>query len=285
MDFWKTIVNLARRWHVGPPVLVLAIAVASIAFVLVPARYTASATMVLTTPPSGGVLSQDPNRPTGLTNPLLQFGEGLKTTAGILIQVMNTPDVQAGVGVLPGGSTSMTVDNGASNPSLFGVEGPFVYVQSEAASAAEAHDVVVRAQQRARDELVARQKALNAPPSTYIQVVDVVSVTAPETMLGGKWRTAGIGFFACVLLGIGGAYAAQRLLTVRRGRENASPDDEGDESAAADEQAPVDPPTVRMAPVPAPASEERDLFTPASNGTAHKPVNGKETQPSRESRT
>src|SRR5256885_5993449 len=136
MDFWKAILGLARRKYVGLPILAVAILIAALAYLLTPARYMSSTTMVLSIPTSGGTLSQDPTKPTGLTNPLLNFGDGLKTTSAILIQAMNTPEVATEVGV--GGSTKITINDGSGNAALMGVTGPVVVIPGESSSADEA---------------------------------------------------------------------------------------------------------------------------------------------------
>lgn len=243
MEFWKAILGLIRHRFVGPPILVLAVAAAGVAYLMTPAHYLSSTTMVLTTPTSGGTLSQDPTKPTGLTNPLLNFDDGLKTTSAILIQAMNTPEVKRELGV-DGGPSTLLIDDGSSNANLLGVNGPFVYLEGESTSAGEAREVVLRAQQRVRDELVNRQKALNAPPTTYITMVDVVPPSMPEVQRGDQMQIAGA---AAVLVGVGGllgAYGAQRLLAARRRRYPEEP-----AGVPLDPQPLPDPATVRFAPV------------------------------------
>ena len=252
MDFWKVILGLARRRYVGPPILVVAVGLAALAYLLTPAHYLSNTTMVLSIPTTGGTLSQDPTKPTGLTNPLLNFGDGLKTTSAILIQAMNTLEVAHELGV--GGPTKITINDGSGNPGLLGVSGPFVYIEGEGASAEAARNVVLLAQQRVRDELLNRQKALNAPPVTYITMVDVVPVSTPEVKRGEQLQTAGAALALTLIFGLAGAYAADRILRRRK----------DDESAELVEPAPtdvnpqaVDPATVRFTPV------------------AHPPANGK----------
>lgn len=264
MDFWKAILGLVRRKYVGPPLLGIGILLAAVAFLLTPAHYTSSTTMVLTIPTTGGTISQDPNKPTGLTNPLLNFGDGLKTTSAILIQAMNTPEVAAELGV--GGATKLTVNDGSAIPALLGVSGPFVYLEGEGASATDAHDVVVRAQDRVRAELENRQKALGAPPITYIKLVDVVPASTPEVKRGSQFEIAAAALVLTVIGGLSGAYAAQRLLTGRRrraalaaGTQDAEPQptdaaaaQSTDAATAQSTDAAADQATVRFAPVAKP---------------------------------
>lgn len=208
MDFWKTIFGLVRRRAIGPPLGALGLAAAALVFFLVPTYYVSTASMVLTTPATGGTLSTDPTRPIGLTNPLLQFSDGLRVTAGILILSMNTPEVLAELGVAENGTTKVTVNDGRTNPDLLGIStnGPFVYVEVEGRDAAEAQSVVLRAKERIRKELADRQQALRAPRSTFISIVDVVPSSVPTAKMSGKLMAAGGALFLVLLVGLGIAY-------------------------------------------------------------------------------
>lgn len=250
MDFWKAILGLVRRRYVALPILVLSIGIAALAYFLTAPQYLSATTMVLTTPTSGGTLSQDPSKPTGLTNPLLNFDDGLKTTSAILIQAMNTPDVVKSL--TAGGGTKITINDGSSNASLLGVNGPFIYIEGESASAEDARAVVQRAQQLVRDELVNRQKALNAPPSTYITIVDVVPPSVPEVQRGAQLQFAAAGLVLTIIGGLAGAYAAERLFAARRRRDGEEPAQPLPPRPKDIDQNAIDPPTVRYGPVPHP---------------------------------
>lgn len=210
MEFWKTILGLARRKFIGLPLLAVTLGAAALAYFLVPAHYVSSTTMVLTTPTGGGTLSQDPTKPNGLTNPLLNFDEGLKTAAIIVIHAVNTPQALDSLGAGNGSPTAVTVDDGTSNPDLLGKDGPFVYIEGDSNSAEDAHGVVVRTQQFVRTELANRQKALGAPPSTFITIVDVVPPSTPELRAGAKWQAAGIAAVLCLGIGLLGVYTWHR---------------------------------------------------------------------------
>ncbi|MEU6739456.1 hypothetical protein [Streptosporangium sandarakinum] len=185
-----------------------------------PTTYVSTASMVLTTPATGGTLPADPTRPTGLTNPLLQFSDGLRVTAGILILSMNTPEVAAELGLVKGGTTEITINDGRTNPDLLGIStnGPFVYVEVRSRSAAEAQKVVVKAKQRIRKELLTRQQALRAPRSTYISVVDVVPSSTPEAKVTNRLTAAGGVLFAVLAVGFGVAYGVTEARAGRRRR-------------------------------------------------------------------
>jgi hypothetical protein len=250
MDFWRAILGLVRRRYVALPIMILSIGVAALAYLITPPHYVSSTTMVLTTPTTGGTLSQDPNKPTGLTNPLLNFDDGLKTTSAILIQAMNTPDL---VKELTAGGAKLTINDGSSNASLLGVNGPFVFIEADSQRAGEAKAIVQRTQQRVRDELVNRQKALNAPPSTYITIVDVVPPSVPEIQRGPQLQFAIAGLVLTILGGLAGAYGAERIFAARRKRPTTAEPVRPSAARRVDQNA-ADPVTVRFTPVPHPTN-------------------------------
>ncbi|RBQ21769.1 hypothetical protein DP939_03500 [Spongiactinospora rosea] len=190
---------------------------ASVAYLLVPSTYVSSVSMVLTTSPNGGTLTPDPERQGGLTNPLLQFSEGLRVTAGVIIATMNSPETLAELGIVKGGDTSIVINDGRSNAELLAasVSGPFVYVQTTSKSAKKARDITAQAQRRLRQELVDRQRQLNAPRSTYIVVVDVVPPTAPVESTSTKLQIAAGTFAFCVVAGLAIAYFFRRRQILR----------------------------------------------------------------------
>jgi hypothetical protein len=227
VDFWKIVFGLIRRKFVGPPIILLAVSAASVAFFLMPVHYTSGVLMVLTTSTKGPTLSLDPARPDGLSNPLLTFGDGLKTTSAILIQAMNDPDVKAELGAPENGPTQITVDDGRTNPNLLDTTGPFVYIAVDARTAGEASAIVGRAQQRVRAELDARQKELGAPKGTFITAADVSPATVPEQVLTGKLQAALAAFLLCALVGFGVAYAGVRSKLSKRPAEPSTESERG----------------------------------------------------------
>ncbi|WP_326828938.1 hypothetical protein OIE13_28155 [Streptosporangium sp. NBC_01810] len=215
MEFWRTILDLARRKRVGFPLVGLALLGAVAVFFLVPPRYLASTSMVLTTPPAGG--TTDPAKPLGRSNPLLQFSDGLRTTAGILILSMNTEAVAAELGVVKDGPVELTINDGRTNPSMLGIlmNGPFVYVEVRSDSADLSRTVMARTQLRLRTELIRRQEMLGAPLSTFIGLVEVVPPAYPVVDRSGTWQAMGGAAFLVVALGLGAVYVVERRRVFR----------------------------------------------------------------------
>jgi len=266
MEFWNAIVGLMRRKAVGIPIIMLSVLAGALVFLATPVDYMSSTTMVLTTPASGGTLSQDPQRPTGLTNPLLNFDNGLKTTSAILIQAMNTPEVAKELGVA-GGPTKLTVDDGSTNPNLLDTNGPFVYIVGVSTSPSAAKNIVVMAQARMRTDLIERQRALNAPPITFITMVDVVSPSAPTVTEAKKFKLGGVALAVVFLGALTTAYTAARLRADRRRRGRIAVDEDASAAESHDSglPRPANEPPTRKALIPsAPASGDVDRSSPQS---------------------
>lgn len=216
MEFWITIVGLARRKRVIFPALLIAFALGAVAYAATPVRYSSSTTMVLTTTQFGGSESQDPSQPTSLTNPMLNFNDSLRTTAGILIEAMSTKDVAAASGVT--GKASLTVNDGRTNPNLLGLNGPFVYVEGTSTSPAQAQAIVLRARDVMRMKLKAWQSSLNAPQKTYLSLAEVVAPGPAEPSRSRATKLGLVGLIAGFLLSMGIAYFGHGLSVRRRAR-------------------------------------------------------------------
>jgi hypothetical protein len=213
-EFWSTVLRLVRRRNVLVPTVLVALVLAAGAYRLTPVSYTANTLMVLTTTEFGGTESQDPTKPTDLTNPMLNFNESLTTTSAILIQAMNTKDVAAQLAT--DGARSVVVDDGRSNPDLLGLNGPFLYIKVQATNAEAAHRTVLDAQSLMRAKLFTWQSTVGAPKKTYVSLVDVVPPTAPTVDRG---RATKFGLLALIFgfgLMIGGAYLREQLRTRRQ---------------------------------------------------------------------
>lgn len=249
MDFWGTVVVLFRRWYVVVPAFALSLAAAAGVYSTVPTTYTSGAVLVLTTPTTGGSLPTNPRIPNGLTNPLLNFDRGLNVSASILIAVMGTPDMAAELGAVEGGDTSYAVTNGGSNLESLAT-GPYLFIEGESSSPQAARDIVTRIIARAKLELVNRQKAVKAPPATYITTYEAVPPTVALPQRGKKLRAVATAVGIGVAAGICAAFAAESLLQSRKARRGAVRRRGAEETPPAPEPAlngrsPADSPAVR----------------------------------------
>lgn len=179
MDFWKTLVVLVRRWYVAVPTLVMSLGLAAVTFQSVPSKFEANGSVVLLSPTGGASTKNDD----GQTNPLLGFDSSLTTVSTALTQVLLSPDVVTEL-TDQGATADYQVGNG-------NLGGPFINVVADGQSPSEAQRTVRLVLKRARTELKNREIAYHAPPSTYIQVDDLVKPTEAKQLLGGKVRAAG----------------------------------------------------------------------------------------------
>ena len=191
------------------PVLLFPLSVAGATYLAMPTQYMSTATVVLTTSTNGGMLSQDPTHPPEI-NPLRNF-DGMKTAASILIQVLNTPDVANRLGAVTGGAATFTVSDGSTIPQLLGSNGPFIVIEGDSTSATAARDIVVRVEQRLRDELNNQQRALNAPPSTFLGIIDVVPPSAAEAQISTKLKAGAGALVLGLIASMGVAYFIHRI--------------------------------------------------------------------------
>ena len=210
MGFWKTVLGIARRPFIGLPVLGFALIFGATAFLAAPTHYVSSGYMVLTTPTSGGAI--DPTKSSFTTNPLLAFNDGLKTTAAILIQAVSTKEVLAELGAGQNG-TAITVNDGSSNSQLANSSstGPFIFVQVDSTTPDGVRDAVLRTENHIRNDLNTRERALNAPKTTYLLLTDVVTPANPVAQQTTKYEYAAGAGLGTILLGFGIALAVQRI--------------------------------------------------------------------------
>ena len=224
MIFWRTIVGLLRRKTVGIPVLCMALILGGATYFAAPTRYLSSELFVLTSPASGGTVSTDPNRPSGLTNPLLNFGTGLQITSGILIQAVNTP---AALSQLSGNSeTALTIDDGRTNPNLLDSTGPFIYVVANSRTAAGSLQAISATAEWLRNDLLSRQQAVNAPAGTYIELTQVVAASTPQASSATKLKYGAAAFLFVFIFGLGLAYAIARRRNRAVGRSSGADESE-----------------------------------------------------------
>jgi uncharacterized protein involved in exopolysaccharide biosynthesis len=210
VDFWGTVLVLARRWYVAVPAFLAAVGAAFYAYSTVPITYTTTAVLLLTAPNSGGTLPSDPDLPLPRVNPLLNFDHGLEVAASILISVMSTPDMVAEMGVTSEGPTKYAVTNGTNNLESLAT-GPLVFVEGESRSPREATAIVHKAVARIRQELDTRQRQVRAPAGTYITISEAVPPTSPAPQQGRKLRSAAAALGLGMIASLCAAFAAESL--------------------------------------------------------------------------
>ncbi|MFL6143620.1 MAG: hypothetical protein ACJ72N_17380 [Labedaea sp.] len=229
MDFWQTIQVVFRRWYVALPAFVLSLLLAAGVYASVPKVYESVSVLVLTLPNTGASQPGEPSKAPDLTNPLLNFDKGLSTSAAILIQALSTPETATELGAPPGSDTWFQASNGSSNPELL-ITGPFVFIQGNSDTANGAKDIVHKVVDRARIELAARQKEVDAPASTYITAVEVVAPTTPESRSGSRIRAAAAAAALAILGGLAATFGFESVVEARkrRTRRPTGPDEPDD---------------------------------------------------------
>ncbi|MFB9628739.1 hypothetical protein [Nonomuraea helvata] len=226
---------MIRRWYVTVPAFLLALGVSFAVYRTIPTIYQSNAVLVLTVPVSGGSVPSNPDYPNPRTNPLLNYNGALNVSASILLQALSAPETAARLGAPPGGQTTYIVHNGSPNPELL-ANGPFVIIDVKSPSAETAHALAVKLVQQAKIELAARQKLVQAPPSTYIQLTEMVPPTSPQEQRGGKSRSAAAVLVLGLFAGLTAGFAAESVATgLRRRRQGEPAPEEPAASAPRDE--------------------------------------------------
>jgi uncharacterized protein involved in exopolysaccharide biosynthesis len=217
MDFWGAVLIVLRRWYVVVPTFLLCIGAAIGMYAAVPVTYVSSAGIVLTIPKTGSSLPSNSKQPDPVTNPLLNFDDGLSMSASILIQALSAPEVGTELGVTPGGKTGFTVSNGATNPEWM-MSGPFVFIEAESDTAEGAEGIVTKLVARAKEEMAKRQAAVGAPQQTFLNVTVVVPPTTPIAESGSKSRAAAAAGAVGLILSFFAAFAVESFLDARRAK-------------------------------------------------------------------
>lgn len=234
MDFWQTMLVLVRRWYVVLPAFALTIALAAGVYASIPVRYVSYGVLVLTTPLTGASVPADPDAPVGVINPLLNFEQGLSTTALIMIQAMNRPEMAAKLGVHPSADTTYEVTDGSGNPESL-VSGPFLFIEAESEAPHAAQQMVRRVSVQVAEELRSRQSNLSAPKRTYIMLDEVVSASISQPKKGSGARAAVAALGLGMIASLSSAFAAESIAHARRRRRERKA---ADAAAAYDGEAP-----------------------------------------------
>jgi hypothetical protein len=183
VDFWQTVRVVGRRWYVAVPVFLVVLGVAGLIAMNTPHDYESTGTVVLTEPDPAAAAADRSLGHNEVANPLLSFADSLTTDSELLAQSLNSPGAIQALRAR-GGTATYTASDGA-------LKGPFIVVVADAKDPGPVQGTVSLALTYVREQLVARQKALGAPVSSYIVVKDVVAPTTPAPKIGGKSRFLG----------------------------------------------------------------------------------------------
>jgi hypothetical protein len=179
------------------------LAIAGITFTLIPPQYTTSGIAVLV----------QPKQPK-LNNPLLNFNASLNTTAIVVQQALNTPEVAVELGLTPGEDsfTVKTVDNVAAGVA----EQPLLYVTAQSSTPGKSADIVANVLDKARGELAAQQSSLHVSSQNVIKLESVVNATTPKAPLIGKpLEVSGVALLLGLIVTIFVACALDRWIAAR----------------------------------------------------------------------
>jgi len=199
---------LRARWFTTIAGFMFSLAVAGVAFSLVPPVYMSSGAALL-------VQSRQPglNPTNSSSNPLLNFDTSLSTTSSMLIKTMSTADVLAEVEDSGEGSfTVKNVDVTATSPN----EQPFIYVTSRSPTRELSVAMVNRVLDMAREELVDQQRALRVLPTRFIKLQPVVNPTKPKLVLGPPALVGGVALILGIVVTISVALLRERSAVRRR---------------------------------------------------------------------
>lgn len=256
MPFWRAIVLLARRRTVAVPVVAASVLAAVLSFFAVPTTYTAEAVAVLTTQTTG-TTEAGPDAPRVLTNPLLNFDSSLQTAVVVLVQSMADPAILRELDADGENGTSVSIKDGSTDVRFLSTNGPFIIFTGTSSRSEQARDVVVRTEQRVRQELFKRQEELGAPKSTFVDVIDVLPVSPATSEPMDKVKIVAFILVLVAGLGLAVAYGWQRVSEMRRRRAGVDVDEDDVPAEPADAAIVVAPPRL-LPPAPVPADEHRN---------------------------
>jgi hypothetical protein len=226
MDFWGTILVLLRRWYITLPVFVLAVLATGAVYFSRPVQYVSSSVLLLTAPTTGATQYTDLKHPAELTNPLLNFDQGLSDDAALLVHALSAPEVYSQLGVSPLGDPTFQVTNGSNNPELL-INSPFVFITAQSTSPGKVQGLITQVAQRARQELAKQEREVKAPPSTSIVISEAIPPTIPQRLSGTRLRPALTALAGGVIASIAAAFAGESIMTRPGRRRNAQPPPDG----------------------------------------------------------
>lgn len=208
MDFWNSLIVLARRWYIVAVGLLLTLGGAVGVNALIAPSYTAVGSLVLAVPPNL------PERAAS-SNPYLAYGN-LAVAAKVVASGMNQPSVVREQRS-KGATGDFVVDLDPERTS------PIITVNSTAKTAADAIKTVEVVTAGVQQLLADRQKSLGAPQNTWITANSVVVPEEANRAMGSRLRAVS----AALVIGVIGtltlAFAVEGMAQGRSGPAPAGP--------------------------------------------------------------
>lgn len=171
---------LLARWSITIGGLLASVLLAALAFTLAPPEYSSSGTAVLIPPRLGAN-----------GNPMLRFDSSLNTTAQILVQTLNSPEVAAQAGAAPGRDKVTVKNGGTSDLKDDGTDRPFITVTAQSQDGARAASIVAQVMSRGQDELAEQQRAIRVYSKHAIELRTIIETASPKAVLTATLRIVG----------------------------------------------------------------------------------------------
>jgi hypothetical protein len=191
---------LLARWYVTVMGILLSLVLAAVAFSYFPVQYSSSATAVLVPPKLRGI------------NPMLGFDAGVSTTALVLVQALDSPEVADKLGILPAASATLhpgqdtyTVTNdGSVDLRDDGVDRPFFTITAQSLTPERSEGIVAQVLDEARVQLDDRQASMHVSKASSLGVQTVAGPTPADVVLTTSLKAVGI----ALVLGLSGTVVA-----------------------------------------------------------------------------
>lgn len=201
MDFVASVRVLLRRWYVVAPLVLLTLGACALAWLRVAPTYVLTASVLLRNPS----IQADPD--SGARNPYVDFGN-LAIPARVISDVMMQERVRAELSAR-GATTEYEVAPDSSSVV------PLLIVEVKAASetmAVQTGELVV---DRIGEELESRQRALGAPPMTFITPEVITPPVKAEPTYASRLRAVAGLLGVGALLSVAAAFLVEAVMSAR----------------------------------------------------------------------
>lgn len=179
---------LLARWYILVAGFLVSLLVGAFAYLHVPLQYSSSGTLVLV----------KPKRADNLANPLLTFDESVNTTTLVVVQALNAPETATELGLVSGRDTFTAKNVGDVSLRDYGIQQPFITVDSQSSTPEESMRIVSMVLNRASQELVDLQRSMHVPTRNFIKAESVVDPESADPVRGAQMRL----ILSVVLLGM-----------------------------------------------------------------------------------